>query len=86
MENDLPPAQLEAIKNALVAGRKIEAITIYRTSTGSDLVNAKAAVEKLEQQLRNTEGPQFGAPDKRGCLGVFLLFILLALTLLVLGR
>ena len=39
------------IKEALLQGRKVEAIRVYRECTGAGLIEAKAAVERLEAEL-----------------------------------
>lgn len=43
-----------AVKNALNAGRKIEAIKIYREENGVGLKEAKDAVDLLEREQRPT--------------------------------
>jgi ribosomal protein L7/L12 len=48
MPSPLTDTALEAIRSALAAGRKIEAIKLYRESTGAGLVEAKAFVERLD--------------------------------------
>jgi hypothetical protein len=52
MANELTPAHLTAISNAIYSGHKIEAIKIYRTATGKDLKDSKDAVEKLAAELK----------------------------------
>jgi hypothetical protein len=51
MANELTPAHLTAISNAIYAGNKVEAIKLYRTATGKDLKDSKDAVEKLAADL-----------------------------------
>ena len=51
MANELTPAHLTAISNAVYSGNKIEAIKLYRTATGKDLKDSKDAVEKLAADL-----------------------------------
>lgn len=61
----IPPTnqQIESIKQAIFAGQKIEAIKLYREATGLGLKESKEAVEKLESELRATQGERFA---KRG--------------------
>ena len=63
------------IEAAISAGRKIEAIKLYREAVpGTDLVDAKKAVEDVEARLRVEHPENFGpAASKSGCLGVVLL-------------
>ena len=42
----------DEINEALFAGRKIEAIKIYRDATGEDLLEAKEFVDLLQNRLR----------------------------------
>lgn len=64
--------QLQAIQTAISAGRKIEAIRLYREAVpGSGLAEAKEWVEKFEEQWRASH-PDAGAmlPKKSGCMGM----------------
>ncbi len=74
----LPPDdRLTAIKEALYSGHKIEAIKLYREATGSQLVDAKNAVEKLEADLRSTSPEKFIAQSSRGgCSAMFALYVI----------
>jgi len=60
------------IEQAISARKKIEAIKLYREAVpGTDLVDAKKAVEDLEAQLRREKPENFGPPSsKSGCLGL----------------
>lgn len=61
----------QAIENAIFAGRKIEAIKLYRESTGEGLAEAKRAVEDMEVDLRRNSPEKFIASvSKTGCTGV----------------
>src|SRR4051812_10167619 len=55
MSTPTPEEQARAVRGAVLAGRKIEAIKIYREQTGLGLAEAKQAVETLERQLRQEE-------------------------------
>ena len=73
MNTPISGDQLALIKEALYRGRKIEAIKKYRRATGMGLAEAKAAVEKLEEELRATRPENFlPQPERRGCLGLVL--------------
>ena len=63
---DLSEEQLKAMTDALIAGRKIEAIKIYREATGLGLKEAKEAVEKLVDELSATH-PEIRKSNKSGC-------------------
>ncbi len=68
METPNPESQAQQIKDAIFAGRKIEAIKLYREQTRSSLVEAKAAVERLEGELRASAPQSFSAvPQNKGC-------------------
>ena len=61
----------EALVSLLRAGRKIEAIKLYRAHTGAGLKEAKDAVEGLG--ISPVDGP-----SKGGCLGVLILLLVTA--------
>jgi ribosomal protein L7/L12 len=48
MTNFIPEDELASIRASLAAGKKIEAIKLYRQTTGAGLAEAKRAVEALE--------------------------------------
>jgi ribosomal protein L7/L12 len=61
----------QAIETAIFAGRKIEAIKLYRRSAGGELVEAKRAIEDLEVDLRRRAPENFVAgANKKGCTTV----------------
>ena len=77
MNPPTPDSKIEQIKRALFAGQKIAAIKIYREQTNSGLAEAKAAIEKLEAELRASSPEKFtAAPAKMGCVGVVLVLVL----------
>jgi hypothetical protein len=79
MSTPLPEDKLVEIKEAIYRGRKIEAIKIYRESTRVQLVDAKAEVDKLEEELRATRPENFmRTGERRGCLGVLAAALLMA--------
>ncbi|MEQ1859247.1 MAG: ribosomal protein L7/L12 [Chthoniobacteraceae bacterium] len=57
MPDPLSPQQLAAIRAALAAGNKIEAIKLLREATGLGLAEAKEAVEKMERDPGATAIP-----------------------------
>jgi len=65
---ELSDDQLRRISEELSAGRKIAAIKIYREATGSQLVDAKVEVEKIEAVLREKAPERFAR--KTGCMRV----------------
>lgn len=67
------------IDTSLLAGKKIEAIKIYREITGTGLKEAKNAVEQVEQNLR---GQGRLIPKPSGCMGM-LASLLILLSLLI---
>jgi hypothetical protein len=69
MSEPNPEAQAEAIRQAIFAGEKIQAIKLYREQTKVGLAEAKAAVEKLEAELRAAQPGSFTKPAAKsgGC-------------------
>jgi ribosomal protein L7/L12 len=74
-----PNEQSAPIQNALFQGQKLLAIKLYRELTGKGLGEAKAAIEKLEAELRK-ESPDKFAPgfDAKGCRKTAVLICLIA--------
>ncbi|MDR3402146.1 MAG: hypothetical protein P4L99_06565 [Chthoniobacter sp.] len=66
-DNPNPQDRAELIKDALFIGRKVAAIKLYQQQTGSDLATAKAAIEKLETELRLSSPERFTQPRASGC-------------------
>jgi ribosomal protein L7/L12 len=68
----------KAIETAIYAGRKIEAIKLYREATGGGLADAKRAVEDLEVDLRRREPNKFAqSAGKSGCMSLVAVVALL---------
>jgi len=63
----LPEDTERAIAAALFAGKKIEAIQIYRTAAGCGLKESKEHVDSLERQLREESPEKFTASAQKGC-------------------
>jgi ribosomal protein L7/L12 len=67
----LPEDKVEAIREALFRGNKIQAIKHYREATRLGLAESKAFIDALELRLRQEEPDQFAAAAKKaGCVGV----------------
>jgi hypothetical protein len=67
--SDTARETLAQIKEALYAGRKIEAIKVYREVRCVGLKEAKEDVDKLERELRKHSPEKFTVPPAKGCLG-----------------
>lgn len=65
-------AALSPVADLLFAGRKIEAIKLYREQVkpGAELKESKEAVEQLEAGLRARHPEKFTAKPKSGCMAV----------------
>lgn len=61
---------ISKLTEALLAGRKIEAIKQCRELTGLGLKDAKEYVEKIEAELREENPDAF--PEKKGCSSVLM--------------
>ncbi|MBX3177560.1 MAG: ribosomal protein L7/L12 [Candidatus Hydrogenedentes bacterium] len=69
----MPEEDAQRMTEAIFAGRKIEAIKIYKEATGTGLKESKEFVEDLERQLRAECPERFAAGAKAGCGAVVLL-------------
>jgi Ribosomal protein L7/L12 C-terminal domain len=98
MSNPLSEGDLNEIREAIFAGRTIEAIKLYREfDPGAGLKEAKDAVEAMEKKLREESPQRFrveqpesksvksvpGVQDGKGCFGVFIVVLAMALTLVI---
>lgn len=73
MSDVIPETAAKQIADCLYAGRKIEAIKLYREQTGKGLKEAKEFVEALEKELRVREPAKFTVPPGgKGCLGMIM--------------
>jgi ribosomal protein L7/L12 len=79
---ELTDQQRGQINAHLFQGRKIEAIKVYREAMGGELVDAKKAVDAIEQDLRQREPKKF-AKTKSGCVGVLVTVAVLVSATLV---
>jgi len=70
MRREISPENMAALTEALLQGRKIPAIKLYREVTGLGLKESKEDVEAMEASLRARFPDKFAAPPKgRGCFG-----------------
>lgn len=73
--SELNDHQRQEILNAIKAGRKIEAIKLYREQTGCGLKESKEFIEALTDQLL-ADDPEAVVTSKSGC-GIAVVAILL---------
>ena len=66
--NDLEGDQMDEILDAIQAGKKLQAIKLYRESNGLTLMESKKFVEQLMREL--------GIEDRTGCGAVVLLTVI----------
>jgi hypothetical protein len=72
----LSDTQRDQLHAELFAGRKIQAIKIYREATGADLKTAKDAVEAIDFELRTQHPDRFeNSSSKSGCMTMLLLLL-----------
>lgn len=77
MNGKISDEQAGRIGAALEAGRKIEAIKLYREFTGSDLKTAKDAIEALIAGLVSREPEKYARlAGAQGCAGRAALLVL----------
>lgn len=77
MDRPISSAVLAQVQDAVLNGRKLEAIKLYRIDTGASLKDAKEAVDKLEAEWRVVSPEKFKAKGKKGCCGIVVAIILL---------
>ena len=76
MTDEYTPEEMQQISDAIYAGRKIEAIKLYREASGKDLKDSKDFVETLASKLREETPDKFAHPaGKSGCLVVLVLLL-----------
>jgi hypothetical protein len=66
MNDPISEGDLREIRDAIFAGRKIEAIKLYRQYTRQGLKEAKDAVEDLEKKLRSESPERFLVDEPEG--------------------
>jgi ribosomal protein L7/L12 len=74
MNADLPEDKITEIKTAIFAGRKIEAIKLFRHYGGTGLKEAKDFIENFTRELKAKEPDKFvSLRMAKGCAGVVVL-------------
>ncbi|MCG8584406.1 MAG: ribosomal protein L7/L12 [Pirellulales bacterium] len=77
MSNDLPDQIVDEIREAIFAGKKIEAIKLYREAADTGLKEAKEFIEKLTTRLYEESPDNFTKPPGgSGCAGVLVVVTL----------
>ena len=66
MSGPISDGDLRDIRDAIFAGRKIEAIKLYRKYSGQGLREAKDAVEEIERKLRSESPERFLVDEPKG--------------------
>lgn len=61
MDTTLDETTLQRIRSAILSGRKIEAVRLYRGATQLGLAEAKDAADRIEKELRITSPEKFTA-------------------------
>ena len=87
----LEDTQQKQVDDLILAGRKIEAIKVYREAVPqSDLTQAKSAVDERERELKkNNPQPVGASPKKSGCLSLLagvIMLVVVGLIIVNLGR
>ena len=72
MPHQLTDLQVQQINDALAAGRKVEAIKLYREFTGTGLKEAKDFIDALVPQLQQQDPARFAKAAKSGCASALL--------------
>jgi len=75
--------QEQQVYDALFSGNKIIAIKLHREFTGEGLKESKDFIEALERDLRRESPGRFShLGNRRGCIGVLVLAIGIAVVML----
>jgi ribosomal protein L7/L12 len=84
MARPVSDAESAQIRTEILAGRKIEAIKLYRQATGEGLKEAKDFIEAVQAELWEREPQSFKVPlGKGGCrTPAAVLLLLLAIIML----
>jgi hypothetical protein len=83
MSHDLPQDVIDSIRTAIFAGRKIEAIKLYRDATGQGLKEAKEFIEELADRLYEEDPEKFTSVPGKGCAGVVLAMFVVCAAMVV---
>ena len=79
MGRELSADEIDRVTAAIYAGRKIEAIKLYRTASGDDLAAAKQVVEGIEARLRAESPEKFSAVSRSAVGGIVFAVVALAM-------
>jgi hypothetical protein len=71
--------EVDAIAEALAAGRKIEAIKIYRQATGQGLKEAKEFVDVLSAKLKERDPDKYAKLSSGGCASMLVFLLVLTM-------
>jgi hypothetical protein len=85
MDTKLPSDALQKISEELFRGQKIGAVVIYRDTMNVSLADAKAAVERIEDELRAQAPEKFDSPPAKDSGGMGCAILLTAVVAGVLG-
>jgi hypothetical protein len=73
MSTELHESIIDEIREAIFAGKKIQAIKIYREAAGTGLKEAKEFIDTLAAKLYEESPDRFKSPPgSSGCAGVLL--------------
>ena len=79
LKGPIDPAQIDRILDALQSGKKLNAVKIYKDSSGASLMESKAFIENLIEEL----GLELDN-EQSGCVSTLLLFVgLISMLLLI---
>ena len=80
VNSELPAETMDAILECILSGQKIAAIKLYRECRSTSLVEAKAFIEQLTEELKRKYPEKFSQASATGCAStaVRLLAILMA--------
>jgi hypothetical protein len=85
--NELTAEQMQQVTDAIAAGKIIEAIKLYRQFSGAGLKDSKDFIEGLAVELHEKDPQIYPAlPTGKGCLGVFGIMVLSAVSWLLIKR
>ena len=71
MSNPIPAEVAQQIANCIYAGQQLQAIKLYRDSSGQGLKESKDFIELLAVELRGKDPQKFTqTPAGKGCMGM----------------
>lgn len=81
----LSESEQAAVDAELQAGRKLNAIKIFKDATGAGLAESKSAVEARDVLLRGTRPEQFAPVESSGGASGVIAVLLILTALIVIG-